>query len=123
MMKFIISLLFFILIFLSNLTAKTITVKCYVDEDHSYSFLIDKELKKVTWLDQDNQNMVISIFPDIEKGGSLLIMGGINSKNEKHTFILDVIKASISVTTNLGFNKSGNCGNKSIFELKDQYKN
>ena len=65
--------------------------------------------------------MNITIFPDVNNGGKLLIMGGIDSKNEKHTFIIDVVKALMSVTTNLGFNKSGKCGNKAIIEPIDPY--
>ena len=48
-----------------------------------------------------------------------MIMGGIDSKKVKHTFILDVTKAIVNVVTNLGYNKAGKCGNKSIFETKD----
>ena len=43
------------------------------------------------------------------------------NNNEKHTFIIDVVKSVISVTTNLGFSKSGKCGNKSIITPKDPY--
>ena len=65
--------------------------------------------------------MIITIFPDVDKGGKLLIMGGTGKNNEKHTFIIDVVKSVASVTTNLGFNKSGKCGNKAIFEPPDPY--
>ena len=121
MMNFLIKLIIFFVLFIPNLNAQTVTIKCYLDEDHSYSFLLDLKEKKVTWLDQNNQNMNISIFPDVDKGGYLLIMGGVNSKNESHTFVIDVVKSLINVLTNLGYNKSGKCGNKSIIEQKDPY--
>ena len=120
-MKFLIKLIVLIIIFSSNVSANTITIKCYIDEDHSYSFLLDNDKKIVTWLDQNNQSMNITIFPNVDKGGKLLIMGGVTAKNEKHTFIIDVVKATMSVVTNLGFNKTGKCGNKSIIEPKDPY--
>ena len=121
MMNFLIKLIIFFVLFIPNLNAQTVTIKCYLDEDHSYSFLLDLKEKKVTWLDQNNQNMNISIFPDVDKGGYLLIMGGINNKNEKHTFVIDVVKSVVNVLTNLGYNKSGKCGNKSIIEPIDPY--
>ena len=65
--------------------------------------------------------MQVSIFPDVEKGGRLLIMGGNGPNDEKHTFIIDVIKSVINVNTNLGFSESGRCGNKSIIEGPDPY--
>tara|TARA_B000000460_G_C21483774_1_gene378251 strand:+ start:812 stop:1180 length:369 start_codon:yes stop_codon:yes gene_type:complete len=120
-MNFLIKFLFFYLIYITNLTAETVTVKCYIDEDHSYSFLFNLSEKTVNWLDQNNQNMVVSIFPNVDKGGNLLIMGGVGPKNEKHTFVVDVVKSIVSVSTNLGFSKSGKCGNKSIIEPKDPY--
>ena len=120
-MNFLIKFLFFYLIYITNLTAETVTVKCYIDEDHSYSFLFNLSEKTVNWLDQNNQNMIVSIFPNVDKGGNLLIMGGIGPKNEKHTFIVDVVKSIVTVTTNLGFNKNGKCGNKSIIAPKDPY--
>ena len=120
-MKFLIKLIVLIIIFSSNVNANTVTIKCYIDEDHSYSFLLDNDKKIVTWLDQNNQNMNITIFPDVDKGGKLLIMGGVTVKNEKYTFIIDVVKAIMSVVTNLGFNKTGKCGDKSIIEPKDPY--
>jgi len=120
-MNFLIKFLFFYLIYIANLTAETVTVKCYIDEDHSYSFLFNLSEKTVNWLDQNNQNMVVSIFPNVDKGGNLLIMGGVGPKNEKHTFIVDVVKSIVTVSTNLGFSKSGKCGNKSIIEPKDPY--
>ena len=46
-------------------------------------------------------------------------MGGINSKKEKHTFILETRIAVLNIVINLGFNKSGKCGDKSIFEYKE----
>ena len=119
---FILMTIFFALNFLANTIAGTITVKCYVDEKKSFSFLINKEKKEILWLDQKNQKMVITVFPDIDKGGNLIIMGGTGSNNEKHTFILDTTKATVSVITNLGYNKAGKCGDKSIFEKKDPYK-
>ena len=120
-MKFLIKLIVLIVIFSSNVNANTITIKCYIDEDHSYSFLLNNDKKIVTWLDQNNQNMNITIFPNVDKGGKLLIMGGVTAKNEKHTFVIDVVKAIMSVVTNLGFNKTGKCGDKSIIEPKDPY--
>ena len=65
--------------------------------------------------------MLVSVFPNVDKGGYLLIMGGVGSNNEKHTFIIDVVKSVVSVTTNLGFTKSGKCGNKSIITPIDPY--
>ena len=115
----LVSFFFLLFISLSNIIAETITVKCYIDEEKFYSFLIDKEKKEVLWLDQNNQKLIITIFPDIEKGANLMIMGGIDSKKVKHTFILDVTKAIVNVVTNLGYNEAGKCGNKSIFETKD----
>ena len=121
MMNFLIKLIIFFILFIPNLNAETVTVKCYIDEDHSYSFLLDLNEKKVSWLDQNNQNMNISVFPDVNKGGSLLIMGGVDSKNEKHTFVIDVVKSVVNVITNLGYKKSGKCGNKSIIAPIDPY--
>ena len=120
-MKFLIKLIVLILIFSSNLNANTVTIKCYIDEDHSYSFLLDNDKKIVTWLDQNNQSMNITIFPNVDKGGKLLIMGGVSVENEKHTFVIDVVKAIINVVTNLGINKTGKCGDKSIIKPKDPY--
>ena len=120
-MKFLIKLIVLIAIFSSNVNANTVTIKCYINEDHSYSFLLNNDKKIVTWLDQNNQNMNITIFPNVDKGGKLLIMGGVTAKNEKHTFVIDVVKAIMSVVTNLGFNKTGKCGDKSIIEPKDPY--
>ena len=113
-------IIFFIL-FIPNLNAQTVTVKCYIDEDHSYSFLLNINEKKVNWLDQNNQELVVSIFPNVDKGGYLLIMGGVGTNNEKHTFVINVVKSIVSVTTNLGYNKSGKCGNKSIIAPLDPY--
>ncbi len=121
MMNFLIKLIIFFILFIPNLNAETVTVKCYIDEDHSYSFLLDLNEKKVSWLDQNNQNMNISVFPNVSKGGSLLIMGGVDSKKEKHTFVIDVVKSVVNVITNLGYNKSGKCGNKSIIAPIDPY--
>ena len=120
-MKFLIKLIVLIIIFSSNVNANTVTIKCYIDENNSYSFLLDNDKKIVTWLDQNNQSMNITIFPNVDKGGKLLIMGGVTAKNEKHTFIIDVVKATMNVATNLGFNTTGKCGNKSIIEPKDPY--
>ena len=120
-MKHLIKFIVLIILSSTSVKANTVTIKCYIDEDHSYSFLLNKNDKTVLWLDQDNKKMNITIFPDVNIGGKLLIMGGINSKNEKHTFIIDVVKALFSVTTNLGFNKSGKCGNKSIIDPIDPY--
>ena len=122
-MKFLIKLIVLIIIFSSNINANTVTIKCYIDEDHSYAFLFNIEKRSVNWLDQNNQDMKITIFPNVDKGGYLLIMGGTGAKNEKHTFIIDVVKSVISITTNLGFSKSGKCGNKSIIEAPDPYAN
>ena len=122
MMNFLIKLFVFLfIIFIPNLKAETITVKCYIGEDHSYSFLLDIKEKKANWLDQNNQDMIVSVFPNVDKGGYLLIMGGIGSNNEKHTFIIDVVKSVVSVTTNLGLSKSGKCGNRSIITPIDPY--
>lgn len=120
-MKHLIKFIVLIILSSTSVKANTVTIKCYIDEDHSYSFLLNKNDKTVLWLDQDNKKMNITIFPDVNNGGKLLIMGGIDSKNEKHTFIIDVVKALMSVTTNLGFNKSGKCGNKAIIEPIDPY--
>ena len=121
-MNFLIKLFVFLfIIFIPNLKAETVTVKCYIGEDLSYSFLLDIKEKKANWLDQNNQDMVVSVFPNVDKGGYLLIMGGVGPENEKHTFIIDVVKSTINVTTNLGFNKVGKCGNKSIIEPIDPY--
>ena len=120
-MNFLIKLIIFLLLFIPHLYAETVTVKCYIDEDHSYSFLIDLNEKKATWLDQNNQLMNISVFPNVDKGGYLLIMGGVNNKNEKHTFVINVVRSVVSVITNLGYNKSGKCGDKSIIEVPDPY--
>ena len=122
MMNFLIKLFVFLfIIFIPNLKAETITVKCYIGEDLSYSFLLDIKEKKANWLDQNNQDMIVSVFPNVDKGGYLLIMGGIGSNNEKHTFIIDVVKSVVSVTTNLGLSKSGKCGNRSIITPIDPY--
>ena len=121
MMNFLIKLIIFFILFIPNLNAETVTVKCYIDEDQSYSFLLDLNEKKVSWLDQNNQNMNISVFPNVSKGGSLLIMGGVDNKKEKHTFVIDVVKSVVNVITNLGYNKSGKCGNKSIIAPIDPY--
>ena len=122
MMNFLIKLFVFLfIIFIPNLKAETVTVKCYIGEDLSYSFLLDIKEKKANWLDQNNQDMVVSVFPNVDKGGYLLIMGGIGSNNEKHTFIIDVVKSVGSVTTNLGLSKSGKCGNRSIITPIDPY--
>ena len=110
------SLLF---LFLTNVIAQTITVKCHIDDDKSFSFLIDKNKKEVLWLDENNQKLKITIFPIPEKGGNLLIMGGVNAKKEKHTFILDTRISVLNVVTNLGYKKAGKCGDKSIFEYKE----
>ena len=120
-MKFLIKLIVLIAIFSSNVNANTVTIKCYINEDHSYSFLLNNDKKIVTWLDQNNQSMNITIFPNVDKGGKLLIMGGVTAKNEKYTFIIDVVKATMNVATNLGFNKRGKCGDNSIIEPKDPY--
>ena len=122
MMNFLIKLFVFLfIIFIPNLKAETVTVKCYIGEDLSYSFLLNIKEKKANWLDQNNQDMIVSVFPNVDKGGYLLIMGGIGSNNEKHTFIIDVVKSVVSVTTNLGLSKSGKCGNRSIITPIDPY--
>ena len=122
MMNFLIKLFVFLfIIFIPNANAETVTVKCYIDEDHSYSFLLNINEKKVNWLDQNNQELVVSIFPNVDKGGYLLIMGGVGTNKEKHTFVINVVKSIVSVTTNLGYNKSGKCGNKSIIAPLDPY--
>ena len=121
MANFLFKLIVLLFVFTSHLKAESITVKCYLKDDKSYTFLLDTDEKTVKWLDQDNQNMQVSIFPDVEKGGRLLIMGGNGPNDEKHTFIIDVIKSVINVNTNLGFSESGRCGNKSIIEGPDPY--
>ena len=115
----LVSSFFLLFISLSKIIAETITVKCYMDEEKFYSFLINKEKKEVLWLDQNNQKLIVSIFPVVEKGGNLMIMGGTDPNNVKYTFMLDVTKAIINVITNLGDSKVGKCGNKSIFERKN----
>ena len=120
-MNFLFKLFILFLFFTSSLKAENITVKCYLEDEKSYTFLINTDKKTVEWLDQDNQNMKVSIFPDVDKGARLLIMGGIGSNNEKHTFVIDVVKSVLSVNTNLGFNAGGKCGNKSIIEAPDPY--
>ena len=120
-MKKLFNVIVFFVLLINTSKANSIAIKCYIDEEKSYSFLLNKNDKTVSWLDQDNQKMAVTIFPDVNKGRKLLIMGGIGKNNEKHTFIIDVVKALMSVTTNLGFNKTGKCGNKSIIEPKDQY--
>ena len=87
-MKFLIKLIVLIIIFSSNLNANTVTIKCYIDEDHSYSFLLDNDKKTVTWLDQNNQSMNVTIFPNVDKGGKLLIMGGCRMRKMKNTLSL-----------------------------------
>tara|TARA_Y100000590_G_scaffold413084_1_gene508591 strand:+ start:2037 stop:2408 length:372 start_codon:yes stop_codon:yes gene_type:complete len=121
MKNFLIKSIVLFIIFISGLKAETVTFKCHIDEEKSYSFILDKKEKKVQWLDQNNQNMNVAIFPDVDKGGYLLIMGGVGSKDEKHTFVINVVKSVVSVTTNLGYNKSGKCGNRAIIEPKDIY--
>ena len=120
-MNFLFQLIVLFLVFTSNLKAENITVKCYLEDEKSYTFLFDTKEKTVKWLDQDNQNMQVTIFPDVEKGARLLIMGGVGPNNEKHTFVMDVVKSVVSVNTNLGFNAAGKCGNKSIIEPPDPY--
>ena len=120
-MNFLIKSIILFLFFTSTLRAETITIKCHIDEEHSYSFILNLEEKSVNWLDEDNKKMNVTIFPDVNNNGYLLIMGGTSSKNEKHTFIINVVKSLVSVTTNLGFNKSGKCGNKAIIEPIDPY--
>lgn len=120
MKKFLITKIF--LLFLCfPLKAETVTVKCHVDENKSFSFIIDKEKKEVLWLDEDNQKMSITIFPDIDKGARTLIMGGTNKESEKFTFIIDLQKAMLNVISNLGYKSAGKCGNKSIYKFKDKY--
>ncbi len=120
-MKFFLTLIYIYLILIFNLNADTIAVKCYVDEDKSYSFILDQNEKSVSWVEENNKNLSVIVFPDVNKGGYLLIMGGANSKNEKFTFIIDVVKSTFSATTNLGNSDKGNCGNKAIIEPLDPY--
>ena len=64
MKKFKILLVSFFLLLLMpfpNIIAETITVKCYMDEEKFFSFLINKEKKEVLWLDQNNQKLIITI--------------------------------------------------------------
>ena len=77
-MKHLIKFIVLIILSSTSVKANTVTIKCYIDEDHSYSFLLNKNDKTVLWLDQDNKKMNITIFPDVNKGGKLVIMGGIN---------------------------------------------
>ena len=56
-LKLLLSSTFFLFLFLSNINSETITVKCYIDKEQSYSFLINKEKKEVLWLDQNNQKL------------------------------------------------------------------
>ena len=118
-MKFFLTLIYIYLILIFNLNADTIAVKCYVDEDKSYSFILDQNEKSVSWVEENNKNLSVIVFPDVNKGGYLLIMGGANSKNEKFTFIIDVVKSTFSATTNLGNSDKGNCGNKAIIDPLD----
>ena len=120
-MKFFLTLIYIYLILIFNLNADTIAVKCYVDEDKSYSFILDQNEKSVSWVEENNKNLSVIVFPDVNKGGYLLIMGGANSKNEKFTFIIDVVKSTFSATTNLGNSDKGNSGNKAIIEPLDPY--
>ena len=120
-MNFFIKLILLFFLNTSVSFAETITVKCYVDEDLSYSFLLDTQKKEVIWLDQNNQKLNVTIFPDVNKGGYLLIMGGTDNKDEKHTFIVNVVKSILNVRTNLGLNKTAKCGNKAILEPIDPY--
>ena len=46
---------------------------------------------------------------------------GTGLNNEKHTFIVDVVKSVINVNTILGFKDAGKCGNKSIIKAPDPY--
>ena len=48
-LKLLLSSTFFLFLFLSNINSETITVKCYIDKEKSYSFLINKE-KKEWWI-------------------------------------------------------------------------
>ena len=50
-MNFFIKLILLFFLNTSVSFAETITVKCYVDEDLSYSFLLDTQKKEVIWLD------------------------------------------------------------------------
>ena len=74
----------FFIISITSLNAETVAVKCHIDEEHSYSFLFNFNDKKATWLDQNNQDMIITIFPDVEKGGKLL-----KNRLEKNEYSLD----------------------------------
>ena len=89
-LKIILILLFVFLHTPSTIFAETVTVKCHIDENKSYSFMIDKEKKEIYWLDENNQKLILIIYPDTNKGASLLIMAGTSSEKEKHTFVLDV---------------------------------
>ena len=120
-MKKLFNVIVFFVLLINTSKANSIAIKCYIDEEQSYSFLLNKNDKTVSWLDQDNQKMAVTIFPDVNKCGKLLIMGGIGKNNEKHTFVINVVKSIVSVTTNLGYNKSGKCGNKSIIAPLDPY--
>ena len=116
-MKFFLTLIYIYLILIFNLNADTIAVKCYVDEDKSYSFILDQNEKSVSWVEENNKNLSVIVFPDVNKGGYLLIMGGANSKNEKFTFIIDVVKSTFSATTNLGNKACKELVNNSVVHL------
>tara|TARA_B100000029_G_scaffold516397_1_gene629445 strand:+ start:7160 stop:7528 length:369 start_codon:yes stop_codon:yes gene_type:complete len=120
-MKFFLTFIYIYLIFCLNLNANTVAAKCHVDENKSYSFILDQNEKSVTWVEENNQKLSVMVFPDVNKGGYLLIMGGANSKNEKFTFVINVVKSTFSATTNQGKSEKGNCGNKSIIEPIDPY--
>lgn len=110
----------FFLLFTLNLNAENITVKCYVDENTSFSFLINTINQEVLWLNENNQKLKIIAFPDPKNNKSrTLIAVGTNVKKENYIFIIDTVKAVFSVTTNKGYNKGGTCGNKSIFNYQD----
>ena len=61
-MKHLIKFIVLIILSSTSVKANTVTIKCYIDEDHSYSFLLNKNDKTVLWLDQDNKKMNITIL-------------------------------------------------------------
>ena len=61
-MKHLIKFIVLIILSSTSVKANTVTIKCYIDEEHTYSFLLNKTDKTVVWLDQDNKNMNITIL-------------------------------------------------------------
>jgi len=113
---------FFLLLTL-NTNAENLTIKCYIDENKSFSFLINTTNKEILWLDENNQKLKIIVFPDLKNIKSRTIIAARSSeKKENHVFVIDTVKAVFSVTTNTGYNKGGSCGNKAIFNYENNDK-